>query len=84
MSERQFSSAEVRERVLTAVHNRDIHQQRSRLRWRTNTTDSRSLTSAERKHFLALLNERRIRMIHAGEPRPGHGDYEVVPAGEPS
>lgn len=84
MSDRQFSSAQVRERVLTAVHNHDIHQQRSRLRWRTNTTDSRSLTSAERKHFLALLTERSIRMVHTGESRPGHGDYEIVPAGERS
>jgi hypothetical protein len=77
------SRTDVRDRVLTAVRNHDIDQRRSRLRWRTGSTGYRPLTDAERKHFLALLNDRSIRMIHAGGHRPGHGNYEIVPDGEP-
>jgi hypothetical protein len=72
-----LSSQDVRTRVLVAVRDGAIIQRRSRLQWRTADTHFRRLSTAERKHLLALLTDGTVRFVNDAT-RHGHGRYELA------
>lgn len=70
-------SQDVRTRVLVAVRDGAIIQRRSRLQWRTADAHYRPLSTAERKHLLALLNDGTVWFVNDAT-RQGHGRYELA------